>query len=223
MPGTVGNGFLDKTMYPVAVSELAESISTSLLHQVQRHDQQAWHRLVNLYAPLVYSWCRRWGVPTDDAPDVVQDVFRAVAGGIARFERYKPQHTFRGWLWTIARHAAIRYAARHSNRPRGQGGTDHLLRLQQIPEHEEDDSLLAEESAQLLHSALDAIRGDFQPRTWEIFWRSAVLGQETATIASDYVMKPKAVRQAKHRVLTRLREECNLIFGSCLSDHHRVS
>ena len=210
-------------MVPVAVAELAESISTGLLHQVKCHDQQSWHRLVNLYAPLVYSWCRRWGVPMADAPDVVQDVFRAVAGGIARFERYEPQHSFRGWLWTIARHAAIRYAARQNNQPRGQGGTDHLLRLQQIPENDEDNSSQAEESAQLLHTALDAIRCDFQPRTWEIFWKSAVLGQETAAIASDYGMTSKAVRQAKHRVLTRLREECSLVFGSCPSLNNRVS
>ena len=45
----------------------------------RQDDPAAWERLVRLYAPLVASWCRRWGVAEQDMGDVLQDVFAAVA------------------------------------------------------------------------------------------------------------------------------------------------
>jgi RNA polymerase sigma-70 factor (ECF subfamily) len=57
--------------------------STSLIRRVKDRDDEAWERLLDLYVPLVYSWCRRSGMQTEDAADVVQEVFRAVLRGIA--------------------------------------------------------------------------------------------------------------------------------------------
>ena len=54
-------------------------------------DPAAWDRLVDLYAPLVYRWCRRWDLPEQEIADVFQDVFQAVATHIARL----PQRTRR--------------------------------------------------------------------------------------------------------------------------------
>jgi len=59
--------------------------SSSLLERAKARDPQAWERLVELYGPLVYQWCRRWGISATDSQDVVQELFRAVASGIARF------------------------------------------------------------------------------------------------------------------------------------------
>jgi len=189
-------------------SDMTDSISSKLLLGVQEQDQESWHRLVNLYAPLVYGWCRRWRVPADDAPDIVQEVFRSVAGAVARFQREGPDDTFRGWLWTISRNAVYRYGNRQQRQPQGGGGTDQLQRLQQIPDRYEDDASFADESVLLLHAVMETIRGDFEDHTWDVFWRSAVQGHNTADIAADHSMTQKAVRQARYRVLKRLREQC---------------
>ncbi|MEZ6059977.1 MAG: sigma-70 family RNA polymerase sigma factor [Planctomycetaceae bacterium] len=196
------------------LEDLSESISANLLRRLQDPDldQAAWSRLVALYGPLVYRWCRRWQVPADDAPDIVQDVFRSVAAAVRRFSRHNPGSTFRGWLWTISRNAVRRYAGRHQQDAQGTGGTDHLLRLHEVPENCEDDPSFESESVLLLRSALDTIRADFESHTWEVFWRSAVLGHATADIAEDHSMTCKAVRQARYRVLKRLREECAKTF-----------
>jgi DNA-directed RNA polymerase specialized sigma24 family protein len=55
--------------------------------------------------------------------------------------------------------------------------------------------------------ALQLERNDFEPRTWEAFWRAAVEGQRPDLIAADLGAMPAAVRKAKSRVLHRLREE----------------
>src|SRR3954469_22719157 len=77
--------------------------SRSLLERVQADDPAAWDRLVGLYAPLVYRWCRRADLPEQEIADVFQDVFQAVTMHIAAFRREKAGDTFRGWLRTITR------------------------------------------------------------------------------------------------------------------------
>jgi RNA polymerase sigma-70 factor (ECF subfamily) len=55
------------------------SIRSSLLERVREHDEQAWRRLVDLFSPLIYDWCRGQGLQAADAADVMQEVFRSVA------------------------------------------------------------------------------------------------------------------------------------------------
>ena len=66
------------------------STSRSLLSEARLADAAAWERLVTLYAPLVASWCRRWGVLQQDIVDVLQEVFSAVAAHLHRFRKDRP-------------------------------------------------------------------------------------------------------------------------------------
>jgi RNA polymerase sigma-70 factor (ECF subfamily) len=65
----------------------------------------------------------------------------------------------------------------------------------------------------LLHRALEIIRIEFEETTWQAFWRVIVDEQPTAAVAEDLGMTPQAVRQAKYRVLRRLRNEMDLDQG----------
>ncbi len=184
--------------------------STSLLDRVKAKDPDAWEKLVTLYGPVIYGWCRRWGVQPDDAMDVAQEVFRAVAGAIEGFRRDYPGASFRGWLWTIARNEVCNYRARAAHSPQAIGGTDMQLRLADIPEASGDGSDCSQandESAGVVRRALDVIRGDFQEQTWLAFLRTAVDGRAAHEVAGELGMTKHAVRQAKYRVLQRLREE----------------
>ena len=42
-------------------------------------DGEAWQTFVDVYAPLVYSYCRRKGLQEADASDVTQEVLTQVA------------------------------------------------------------------------------------------------------------------------------------------------
>jgi RNA polymerase sigma-70 factor (ECF subfamily) len=59
----------------------------------------------------------------------------------------------------------------------------------------------------LYHRALELVRGEFEERTWQAFWRATVEGHAPADIAADIGVTPAAVRKAKSRVLLRLRQE----------------
>jgi RNA polymerase sigma-70 factor (ECF subfamily) len=182
--------------------------SLSLLQQARANDPQAWNRLAALYRPLVLFWCRQARCPEAEVEDVAQNVFAAVAAGLNEFHRDRPGDTFRGWLRGITRNQVLLYFRRNQGRPLPEGGSDALGRLHEVadplagPEEGE-----AEEVSQLYRRAVTQVRGEFEERTWEMFWRTVIEGRAPTALAEELGVTPAAVRQAKSRVLRRLKKE----------------
>ena len=193
---------------PSAVS----STTRSLIIGLKDRESDAWNRLVLLYSPLVYHWCQKHELKTDDIPDVVQEVFKSVSENIDRFRKDRPKDTFRGWLRVITRNKAIDHFRRQGKEAKGEGGTVALERLAAIPaptegtahEEENDDH---EAHSILFQRALELIRNDFREPTWRAFWLVVVDGRPPADVADELGMSSGAVRVAKCRVLQRLRRE----------------
>jgi RNA polymerase sigma-70 factor (ECF subfamily) len=181
--------------------------SPSLLERVRARDRAAWGRLVSLYGPLVYKWCLRSGLQPADAADVGQEVFAAVARAIDGFRHDRPGDTFRGWLYVITRNKLRDRAAAPG--AVGVGGSDARRLLTEIPAGQPDDASAdeADERKVLCRRAMECVRGEFEPRTWQAFWRAFVDGHAPADIATDLGFTANAVYVAKSRVLRRLREE----------------
>jgi RNA polymerase sigma factor (sigma-70 family) len=177
----------------------------SMLERVRADDADAWRRLVQLYSPLVYSWCRRAKISSDDSADLMQEVWGSVAKHIGRFERTAERGTFRGWLWTITRNKMRDFWRARAGVTFGVGGSDAHQQLANIPEQEPDSSTSGSDG--LLHRALQVIKNDFEPQTWTAFWRTSVDGVSAAEAAAEVGLSVDAVYQAKSRVLRRLREE----------------
>jgi RNA polymerase sigma-70 factor (ECF subfamily) len=181
----------------------------SLLQRIRAGEPAAWEALVALYAPLVYHWCRRWDLQEQDVADIVQEVFQAVVTHIGTFRAGRPGDTFRGWLRTIVRNKVHDHFRRLGREPGGVGGTDAQLRLAELPQPEAGEAGLADDpeaERRLFHRCLELIRGEFEERTWQAFWRTAVDSRSTKDVAAELGMSPGAVRVAKCRVLQRLRE-----------------
>lgn len=186
-----------------------ESTSSSLIARIQARDDQAWRRLVDLYGPLVYYWCRQAGLTPEDGDDVAQEVFRTVVVAIGTFRKERAGDTFRGWLHAITRNKICDYYRARKNPIRAAGGSQARQFLQQVPCEATPPSASGEASAvrSLLQRALDQIRGDFGEVTWQSFCRGVLEGRDATEIAADLGISANAVRKAKARVLQRLREE----------------
>src|SRR5579859_1585470 len=186
--------------------------SPTLLQRAQANQAGAWERLVELYAPLVYHWCGRAQLAAEDTADVFQEVFRAVAGHLADFRRDRPGDSFRGWLRTIARNKIHDHFRRVQDQPRAVGGTDAQQRMQAIPSPDLDCDDPSEGGVlrRQLHRALELIRGEFEERTWQAFWKVQMEDRATDVVAAELGMTAAAVRKAKFRVLRRLRQEIEL-------------
>jgi RNA polymerase sigma-70 factor (ECF subfamily) len=193
------------------VSEASGEPSSSLLVRVRAQDPRAWERLVCLYAPLVYRWCRDSGLQAADAADVGQDVFGAVARTVGDFRREGPGDSFRAWLRTVTRHKVVDLLRQRQGSAAAEGGSGPLSLLHGVAASSATGPAVengeAEETRLLYRRAMDLIRTDFQEPTWRAFVRVVVDGVSPAEVAAELGLSPNAVYLAKARVLRRLREE----------------
>ena len=142
-----------------------------------------------------------------DAADVVQEVFRAVFRGIDGLRYQRPGDTFRGWLRTIIRNKIHDHFNRRAAQPVAFGGSEAQQRFMQLAADQPRSSVGPGPLGGLLRRALDLIRGEFEDRTRQAFWLATVQQQSSADIAQRLGTTPGAVRQAKYKVLRRLRQE----------------
>jgi RNA polymerase sigma-70 factor (ECF subfamily) len=190
-----------------AATQIGDSTSRSLICRLKAADPEAWRRLVDLYGPLVYSWCRQARMQPADAADVLQEVFRAVAGKIGEFRHDRPGDTFRGWLRVIARNKIRDHYRSREGQLEAAGGSDAYRRFLELSDDasESDHSRVA--LSGLFHQGLAQIQAEFEARTWQAFWEVTVRERPAPEVAQQLGMTPAAVRQAKSRVLRRLRQQ----------------
>jgi RNA polymerase sigma-70 factor (ECF subfamily) len=183
------------------------STDPSLLRLVQDRDESAWRAFADLYGPLIYAWCRRAGLAREDAADVMQDAFLAVARGVAAFRPAGPG-ALRAWLWAVTMNK-VRDHFRRAPGGAAVGGTDMQARLAHLPDTPPDsrsDQAAGRDLAALVHRGLAQVQAEFEPRTWRVFCLAVLEGRDTASVAAELGLTANYVRQVKSRVLRRLRE-----------------
>lgn len=182
----------------------------SLIFRLQENEDAAWQELVDLFAPLIFHWCNRLQLNASDSSDVMQEVFAVVANTIAKF-RLQEDGGLRGWLWTITQNKIRDFYRKDKRRANAMGGSTAQLLLNRVEDpfadHSQEEITSENESKRLVRRALKLIENDFQPTTWTAFWRATIEGHDTNWIAQDLGISPNSVRQAKSRVLRRLREQ----------------
>lgn len=173
-------------------------------------DADAWREFVGIYGPVVYRFARNRGLQDADAADLMQDVLRSVARNAHRMEYDPSRGTFRGWLYTVTRNKIYNFLNGQRNRPRASGDTDAHERLDATPSRDGDGPEAEwerEYQRRLSGRAMELVKDEFQPATWQAFWQTAVEGKAAAEVGAGLKMTPGAVYVAKSRVLARLRDE----------------
>ena len=64
-----------------------------------------------------------------------------------------------------------------------------------------------EQLQRLIHRALQQVQNEFEQITWQAFWRSVVDGLPTDIVSRELNVSPAAIRQARSRVLRKLRQQ----------------
>jgi RNA polymerase sigma factor (sigma-70 family) len=119
---------------------------TDLVTRARNGEQQAWNALVERYAPLIWSICRRYRLAGADADDASQAVWLHL---LDQLDNIRDPAALPGWLGTTTRRECGRIvcAARKTQPP------DHVLDVGNIPDEQtamaEDELLMAERHAAL--------------------------------------------------------------------------
>jgi RNA polymerase sigma-70 factor (ECF subfamily) len=181
-----------------------------MLEGLKVRDPKAWTRLVDVWGPVIYGWCRQHELEANDAADISQEVLLRVLLKVSEFER----KTFRGWVWQIAHRKIVDLCRQRNRQPRALGGSGARRQIENRPDpdcaglgQDPEEGPASDMNSLVVRRLLGVIRADFPERTYQAFWRTAVDGLTAAEVAEELGMTIAAVRQAKCRVLKRLREE----------------
>ena len=184
----------------------SDATSLSLLHRVRAQEGGAWNRFVQLYEPVIRRWCERAGLQSPDSADVSQELFATILTKLGTFRHDHPGATFRGWLWTVTQNRIRLHIRRKADQPVPLGGHS-AFRDMAEPGECSDLSAPPETTAEVVRRALELIRPEFEPATWQAFWRVQVEDQSVAAVAEALGLTTNAVYKARARVLRRLRDE----------------
>jgi RNA polymerase sigma-70 factor (ECF subfamily) len=177
--------------------------SPTLLAQLRQPNQpQAWERFIQLYTPLLLGWARRQGFHDADAQDLVQEVLVKLVQALPSYER-GPGQSFRGWLFRVTCNQGRDFRRRKATR--ALPGADGLSAVS------DDDPVVELDEGEyrrlLVRRGLEIVRPDFSDSSWTAFTRVMLEGRAAAEVAAELNITVNAVYMARHRVLTRLRQE----------------
>ncbi len=166
-------------------------------------DRQAWAVFVEVYGPLIFSYCRQRKLQDSDAADVSQEVLTRLSKALPNFEYHPDRGRFRDWLGVITHRELLQFWRRRQSATR-----------MQVASGQEQIETMADPQAwdhhfhsELLQLAMRRVRSEFEEETWTIFedlWLADKLPNE---VAVAFGMNVGAVYVAKSRVLKRLRAE----------------
>src|SRR6266404_1726539 len=165
-------------------------------------DAEAWRQFVQIYAPVVYGYARRRQLQDADAADLTQEVLRSVAKAARRFEYDSSRGSFRSWLFTVARNKLLDFRERQ-HRGQGAGGTSAQEMLHQQPARDDEAEWDEEFRRHLFALAAEQVKPDFEEKTWQAFWQTAIAGQDVKEVAAALGISVGAVYIAKSRVQAR--------------------
>ena len=188
---------------------IPETRASLLIRLRQPGNQEAWREFASLYEPLIYRLAARKGFQHADAQDLLQDVLVAIARGIDRLEIGDDKGRFRGWLFRISRNLIVNALEKRQRLVVGSGDSDIFERLAQEPalNAQEQTAYILEFRRELFHWAARGICVEFQPATWNLFWRTSVKGEPIAETARELGLSLGAAYAARCRVLARLRKK----------------
>ena len=184
--------------------------SVSLLERLrERPDGDAWQRLVAIYTPLLRQWLGRYGLQASDLDDLTQEVLAVLVRELPSFQHNERPGAFRRWLRNVTVNRLRVFWRGRRARPLAPADTDFEHTLAQL---QDPDSALSrlwdeEHDRHVARRLLELIEPEFEPITWRAFRGLVLEGRPTAEVAAELALTPNAVRIAKSRVLSRLRQE----------------
>ncbi len=191
--------------------------SLSLLTRLRRSpESQSWDRLVELYAPLIRAWLRKYDVQDSDADDLLQDVLLAVSKDLGKFDHGGKPGAFRAWLKAIMVNRLRKFWRARDRRPQARGDSDIDARLAQLDDPASEMSQIwnRQHDQHVLRQLLALAEPNFEPNTWKAFCRVALDGAGPDVVAKELEISLNAVCLAKSRVLRRLRQESDGLIES---------
>jgi RNA polymerase sigma factor (sigma-70 family) len=168
-----------------------------LVRRAAAGDKQAWERLVDQYARLIWSITREFRLVESDAADVAQTTWMRLIEHIDRIER--PERVG-SWLAATARNECLRSLAARKRQVLVNEDTSFDGPAEHEPEV--DEALLAEERAEVVREAMAHL-----PHRWQRLMQMLMADPPVsyAEISDELGLPVGSIGPTRGRCLARLR------------------
>jgi len=184
--------------------------SSSLLYGLRGEKDTAWIQFVDRYSQGIYRRCRRCGLSVQDAEDLVQDVFMAVARSFERYQPLTQNASFRKWLGTITTNKLRDYWRNQQKIISAPGGTTWHRTVQsmvdQLSESHRGIFAACGNMGDSWQGIIHAIRAEVSARDWQIFASTVLENKVPAEVAKTFKVTANVVYLVRSRLLRRIRE-----------------
>lgn len=187
---------------------MADTSLTFLERLCESPDDDGWRRFVDLYAPLIRGWLRRYDISEHDADDLAQETLAVVVRRLGEFQHNQNPGAFRAWLRVVAvNQLRVAWRARKPQPVAGDRKVERMLEQLADPSSGLSQLWDRQHDQFVAQRIMKTIEPQFEPTTWRAFRRVALDGAKAAVVAEELGMSVNAVLLAKSRVLARLRQE----------------
>jgi RNA polymerase sigma factor (sigma-70 family) len=184
-------------MTAIAEEELGSPDVARLVRRAAEGDLQAWERLVDQYARLIWSITGQYKLVESDAADVAQTTWLRLLEHIDRIE-YPAR--VGSWLAATARHECLRSLAARKRVVLSHDDIEFAAAA--VPEPPVDEGLLAAERAQVVRDALSRLPSRWQ-RLLEMLMADPPMAY--ADISDELGLPVGSIGPTRGRCLAQLR------------------
>ena len=181
--------------------------STLLLEGLRNQDHAIWRQYVGRYQPLLLRYCRKLGLGDADADDVAQQTLIEFSKSFQAGKYDREKGRLRHWLFGIAHNQIRNWKRRRPpDQPVGAAGEDSDLLAKLGDDRRMEEYWEEEWRSSLMAHAMELVRSEVEPRTWQAFQQFALAGRPAEEVGSEFGLTANAIFSAKRRILRRLRE-----------------
>ena len=186
---------------------LSRTTTTLLEGLADPRNEFAWRRFFARYTPMLLSYAKRVGLADADAQDVVSDTLITFVQTY-RDGRYDREHgRLKSWLGGIARNKICKRLARRDPVSLDAAATNDGQTVSEPAAANDADEVFEREwQLERLNEALEILRRESDPTTYQAFDLYALKDWPVGKVASFLGLTPNAVYICKTRTLKRLRQ-----------------
>lgn len=165
----------------------------------------AWNEFYRTYSQLIRRIVARFRFPSEEADDLLQEVWTEVIVRLPEFDWQNEAARLRAWLYTVLRSRALNVIRRKARRRAI--SLDENLQGAEPADHSADPAALweAKWDSELAHLLLAQIQKKVSPINYRLLYSRYVEGRSLSETAAQLGLSERQVSYRQHRLIRKLR------------------
>ena len=139
---------------------------------------------------------------------VVQSIFIKLLRELPNFHLDHERGRFRTWLYRLVSNEVIDSVRKRKRQAKLAEEVEELRKAEELASTDDSADFAREHHRQVLAFALERVRNESNPLTWQCFEQTALKKRKAADVAEELKLKVTNVHVNASRILAKVRQQC---------------